>query len=111
MPIPTNTPIHASYGTFPGSSATASTSATSPAVHPKAEKAKALARRSGGFAKSHWKAIGLVVLGVVAWRAKFLRPLVKTALVSYIAPAAKSMFSHAKPVAQNAFARAKAIRA
>jgi hypothetical protein len=99
-------PIHTSYGSYPTTETETETSA-----HPKAEKAKAIARRGGGFARSHWKAIGLALLGIVAWRSKRLRPLVKTAIASYVAPAAKNMFSHAAPVAKNAFARARAIRA
>lgn len=106
-------PIHTSYGSYP-------TSETEKSAHPNADKAKAIARRGGGFAKSHWKAIGLIALGLVAWRSKRLRPLVKTAIASYVAPAAKNLFahaapvaksavSHARPVAQNAFARVRAI--
>lgn len=52
-------------------------------------------KRTADFVRAHWKAIGLVALGLVAWRSRRLRPLVKTAATSYLVPTARQMLARA----------------
>lgn len=52
--------------------------------------------RGTQFVRTHWKAIGLVALGLVAWRSKTLRPLVKSAATAYIVPTARGLLSRAR---------------
>ena len=54
-----------------------------------------LAERGLAFAKSHWKEIGVVALGLLGWRSARMRPLLRKAAMLYALPAAKKAFARA----------------
>jgi hypothetical protein len=61
-----------------------------------AEKSTQLAERGLAFAKAHWKQIGLAALGLLGWRSRRLRPLLKKAAMMYAVPFAKQAYARAR---------------
>lgn len=62
---------------------------------PAAKTKPALIERGAAFMKAHWKQIGMAALGLLGWRSKLLRPLVRKAALLYVMPAARRAFARA----------------
>lgn len=59
-------------------------------------KLAVLGERGGAFVGKHWKKIGLVALGLLGWRSRLLRPLVKKALKLSAVPLARGVLTRVR---------------
>lgn len=66
---------------------------TEPDVRP---SKPSIPQRTADFVRAHWKAIGAVALGVLAFRSKRLRPYAKTAATAYLLPMARQAFARVR---------------
>ena len=55
-----------------------------------------LGERGSAFVRTHWKKIGLVALGLLGWRSRLLRPLVRKALKFSAVPLARGVLARVR---------------